>query len=61
LGADSWGVLPNGAVSSSGIGDGSYDVFEQRNAEGEVISLCCVFLSEDEQDEWLEDEEQEEE
>ena len=60
LGADSWGVLPNGAVSSSGIGDGSYEVFEQRNAEGEVIALCCVFLWEDEQDEWLEDENEEE-
>ena len=60
LGDESWGVLPNGAVSSSGIGDGSYDVFEQKNAQGEVVSLCCVFLSEDEQDEWLEDENEEE-
>ena len=63
LSSENWGVLPNGAVSSSGIGDGSYDVFEQKNAEGEVIALCCVFLwDEEEDDEWLEeDEEQEEE
>jgi len=63
LGADSWGVLPNGAVSSSGIGDGSYDVLEQKNAEGEVIALCCVFLWEDEwedeEDEWLDNENEE--
>jgi hypothetical protein len=60
LSEDSWGVLPNGAVSSSGIGDGSYDVFQQVNDEGEVIALCCVYLSEDdieEEDEWLEEEE----
>lgn len=55
LGTESWGVLPNGAVSSSGVGDGSYDVFEQKNAEGEVIALCCVFLWEDEEDEYCEE------
>lgn len=51
LGDESWGVLPNGAVSSSGIGDGSYDVFAETNPEGEVIALCVVYLWEDEEEE----------
>jgi hypothetical protein len=61
LGDESWGVLPNGVVSTSGFGDGSYDVFEQKNAEGEVIALCVVYIWEDELDEDEDWEEQEEE
>jgi len=37
LGKEQWGVLPNGVVSSSGYGDGSYGVFGEKNAEGEYI------------------------
>lgn len=51
LGDERWGVLPNGVVSSSGIGDGSYDVFAETNPEGEVIALCVVYLWEDEEEE----------
>ncbi len=65
LGDERWGVLPNGAVSSSGYGDGSYDVFAETNPEGEVIALCVVYLWEDEEEDeydnaeyWEEDEEE---
>jgi hypothetical protein len=60
LDSEQWGVLPNGVVSSSGFGDGSYGVFGEKNAEGEYVAFSVVFIWEDEQDEWLEDEEQEE-
>jgi len=59
LGDDSWGVIPNGAVSSSGYGDGSYDVYGLKNADGEYIALTVVFIDQDEVDaldEWEEDE-----
>lgn len=51
LGAESWGVLPNGVVSSSGFGDGSYDVFGLKNSEGEYIAFAVVFIYDDEDDE----------
>ena len=59
LGPDSWGTIPNGAVSSSGYGDGSYDVYGLKNADGEYIAFTVVFIDtdeEDELDEWDEDE-----
>ena len=51
LGVESWGVLPNGVVSSSGFGDGSYDVFGLKNSEGEYIAFAVVFIYDDEDDE----------
>ena len=63
LGTESWGVLPNGAVSSSGFGDGSYDVFGIKNDEGEYVAFSVVFIwnDEDEEDEWDEWDEEDEE
>jgi hypothetical protein len=48
---EQFGVLPNGAVSSSGFGDGSYDVFGAKDENGEYIYLHVVFIGEEEEDE----------
>lgn len=40
----SWGLIPYGVVSSSGVGDGSYDAFVSRNAAGEVIAVKIVYI-----------------
>jgi len=48
LGEESWGVLPNGAVSSSGFGDGSYDVFGVKNKDGEYVAFAVVYIWDDE-------------
>lgn len=39
-----WGVLPNGVVSSSGLGDGSYGVYGIKNAEGEYVAFKVIFI-----------------
>jgi hypothetical protein len=52
LGKERWGVLPNGVVSSSGYGDGSYGVFGEKNAEGEYVAFKVVFIWGDEGDEF---------
>lgn len=53
LGEESWGVLPQGAVSSSGYGDGSYPVFGERDSNGELIAIEVVYIdkSQEEEDE----------
>lgn len=51
LGDEQWGVLPNGVVSSSGFGDGSYDVFGYKDAYGEYVAFAVVFIYDEEDDE----------
>ncbi len=57
---ESWGVLPHGVVSSSGIGDGSYDVYgikDTYSPNHEYIAFRVVFIytdEEDDLDEWEE-------
>lgn len=55
LGPDSWGTIPNGAVSSSGYGDGSYNVYGLKNADGEYIALTVVFIVRDEDENYQEE------
>lgn len=50
-----WGVIPNGVVSSSGLGDGCYEVTSYINEEGVVSKVEILFLT-DEQEEEHEDE-----
>ena len=52
LGDEQWGVLPNGVVSSSGFGDGSYDVYGYKDAYGEYVAFAVVFIYDDEGDEY---------
>jgi hypothetical protein len=62
---ESWGVLPNGAVSSSGFGDGSYVVYgikDTYSPDHEYVAFRVVFIEaeeldeSDDLDEWEEDE-----
>lgn len=57
LGDEQWGVLPNGVVSSSGFGDGSYDVYGYQDAYGEYVAFAVVFIYDDEGDEYDEGDE----
>lgn len=50
LGPESWGVLPNGVVSSSGFGDGSYGVYGLKNDQGEYVAFQVVFIETEEED-----------
>lgn len=47
----SFGVLPFGAVSSSGFGDGGYNLYVERDASGEVVAARIEFIVEDPEDE----------
>ena len=57
LDKESWGVLPNGAVSSSGFGDGSYEVRGIKDENGEYVAFCVEYIGQDvdEDDDWDED------
>jgi hypothetical protein len=46
----SFGVLPFGAVSSSGFGDGGYNLYVERDASGEVVAARIEFIVEDPED-----------
>jgi hypothetical protein len=50
LGDESWGVLPFGAVSSSGYGDGSYMVKGIKDNNGQYVAFCVEFIGQDEDD-----------
>lgn len=41
------GVINGGVVSSSGFGDGCYEAFFAKNAEGKVIAVQIVFITEE--------------
>jgi hypothetical protein len=43
LGVLQWGSYYCGVVSSSGYGDGSYDLFESKDGDGKIISLCVDY------------------
>jgi hypothetical protein len=51
LGDESWGVLPKGVVSSSGFGDGSYEVFGYKDAYDKYVAFAVVFIEDDEEEE----------
>ncbi len=59
---ESWGALPNGVVSSSGFGDGSYVVYgikDTYSPNHEYVAFRVVFIDMDEEDdldEWEENE-----
>jgi hypothetical protein len=58
LSPEGWGVLPQGAVSSSGFGDGSYGVYGEQDAYGEWIAFEVVYIDDEADDEDEEDEEE---
>ncbi|MGG1442415.1 DUF4241 domain-containing protein [Brevibacillus laterosporus] len=59
LGEPKAGVINGGVVSSSGFGDGGYEAFIAKNAEGKVIAVQIVFITEEDLLEEEEDEEDE--
>ncbi len=44
LGDESWGVLPNGVVSTSGFGDGSYEIFGEKDGD-EYVGFAVMFIA----------------
>ena len=54
LAEESWGVLPNGAVSSSGLGDGSYNVYGCKDESGQYVAFYVEYIGGDfdDEDEW---------
>lgn len=48
---DSWGVTEYGAVSSSGMGDGGYNLYFLRNEQGQPATMLIVYLTGNEEDE----------
>ena len=47
----SWGTLPQGAVSSSGFGDGCYPVYGAKDANDEWVCFRVIFLDDEEENE----------
>jgi hypothetical protein len=47
---ESWGVLPFGAVSSSGFGDGSYQILGEKNSYGEYIAFAVIYINDNNHD-----------
>lgn len=45
------GVIDQGAISSSGYGDGSYSVFVHRNKDGDIDAARIEFITDVEEDE----------
>lgn len=45
---DDWGTYPEGVVSRSGLGDGSYNLYLAKNEDGKVIGFIADFLIESE-------------
>lgn len=39
-----WGVVDNTVVSSSGYGDGAYDLWVLRNTSNEIVGVCVEFI-----------------
>ncbi len=60
LNDESWGVLPQGVVSSSGFGDGSYPVFGEKDENGEWVVFEVIFID-DESDNYDEEGDDEDE
>ena len=44
------GIIPFGAVTSSGYGDGGYSAYKHTNAEGIVDAMLIIFIDDDEDD-----------
>jgi len=56
LSEEGYGVVPSGAVSSSGYGDGSYDVVGFKDDSGEWVAFSVTFISDNEDEDYDYDE-----
>lgn len=50
------GVIPFGAVSSSGFGDGGYKAFFQKNKDGKIDAIKIIFVEDEEENDECDDE-----
>jgi hypothetical protein len=48
LGVSHWGMYDEGVVSSSGVGDGGYDLYVLTTEDGVVVGFCIDYLIDDE-------------
>jgi len=55
---EQWGVMPNGAVSSSGYGDGSYNVYGCKDNNGEYVAFYVEFISGSDDEDEFDDEDE---
>jgi Protein of unknown function (DUF4241) len=56
LGDEQFGTNQFGATSSSGYGDGGYDCFYKTNDAGQIVAAMIIFIAEDEDEDFDEDE-----
>lgn len=49
MGKDEFGALEWGATSRSGYGDGGYEAYARRDAEGQVVAAVIVFITADDE------------
>lgn len=42
-------IIPNGVVSSSGYGDGAYDLYVKKSDNNKVVAVKIVFITEDDE------------
>lgn len=50
-----WGAYDEGAVSSSGYGDGMYAAYGANNEDGKLVAINLVFIPQDAEDEYWEE------
>ena len=55
LAESGWGTYDEGAVSSSGYGDGMYAAYGANNEDGKLVSINLVFIPQDPEDEYWEE------
>lgn len=54
---NNWGAYDSGAVSCSGWGDGQYAAYGAENEDGKLVAINLVFIPQDPEDEYWEEEE----
>lgn len=47
LSKNQWGIVPNGVVSTSGLGDGYYDVEYFVDSKGQAVRVQIVFINDE--------------
>ena len=59
LSDEAWGTIPFGVVSRTGYGDGSYQVTGIKNSNSEYVALSIIFIEENEDDDYDNEEDEE--
>lgn len=51
------GVLGHGVVSSSGYGDGGYNLYTIKDNDGEIVAMKVIFIGDEDEEDFIEEEE----